>query len=642
MIEKLKGRGLSFYGFLTGYFALGLILSGSFMPYIGIGNLTINFLSNLTYVPLQILFFLLLAGTAALLVLKQRRNQKGYWIAGSIFSLLNIAYSITEIIDIRNAKNEASGNLIFEGLAKQVHFGVGFYFIFAGGIILAASVIIFIIAGRIEPDDQDDLAPVTRRFSRKQIIGITAGVLAVAAAAGGLVLASKLKTEILPKSHYKKGKAAVKASDYETAVNEFRAAGNYEDSYGMLAEALCAVHYENGQAALEQEDFRLAYSEFAAAGIYEDAMELAASAETAAIYHEGLDLLESGDYDAAVEIFASIGDYEDSLERINEAYYLKANQLQENGEYLEAAENYSLSEGYEDSFSRIDEIVDALITEGRYEDALTVLVYGESSEADSRRSYCNAMIQIEEGNETAAISHLHAAGDIYDAPQLYQELSYNRGLSEFLDGDYDGAASDLNNAGDYADATDLVLVARAERYNRQGKLPDAISAYSQLSDTYTVDGFDAQGRRELFMSEQASGYTQYCGTFDASANDTTCRTIGSSGIVFDAWTVTRVMPNQQVNIGVSIGDDGSFNLTGKVTFYKYTNCSSWQSQLEGENATLYFNFPLTGSVAGTYELDDNTTLTISSGSAFLDYHYEERSSSLRDVFDSEVTYEFGV
>ena len=138
--------------------------------------------------------------------------------------------------------------------------------------------------------------------------------------------------------HYAAGEAALAAKDYDTAIAEFAAAGQYRDApqrvvvvQQVRADAVRETErrqaYDAGKDALAKEDYAGAAAAFARAGNYADAPQQAVLAQNLGTqqrqYQAGDDALGREDYTSAAVAFRTAGSYRDAPARAAQAETLR-------------------------------------------------------------------------------------------------------------------------------------------------------------------------------------------------------------------------------------------------------------------------------------------------------------------------------
>ena len=163
---------------------------------------------------------------------------------------------------------------------------------------------------------------------------------------------------------YQAAMAALESADYDKAVLDFEALGDYQDSAAQAVtakEKKNARAYQEAMAALSAGNYDQAINGFEALGDYQDSKiqaEEAREKKNDKAYQAALVALEAEKYDKAISGFEALGNYRDSAKKAaeaknvkNAAAYQKAVELMEKGKFAEAQTAYEelAKENYEDS-----------------------------------------------------------------------------------------------------------------------------------------------------------------------------------------------------------------------------------------------------------------------------------------------------
>ncbi|MCL2589011.1 MAG: substrate-binding domain-containing protein, partial [Oscillospiraceae bacterium] len=122
---------------------------------------------------------------------------------------------------------------------------------------------------------------------------------------------------------YAQAEAALLEGDYESALDGFRALGDFSDARARVQEVLqakiLAAIYERAEAAFSRGDYEDALGGFRALGNFKDAearaLEVLQAKEFYAIYTQAEAALLNGDYRAAIDGFMALGNYRNARSR---------------------------------------------------------------------------------------------------------------------------------------------------------------------------------------------------------------------------------------------------------------------------------------------------------------------------------------
>lgn len=439
----------------------------------------------------------------------------------------------------------------------------------------------------------------------------------------------------IPSSHYKKGMTAYNAGDYTTAVIEFAKAKRYSNAREMLVNSQNGVHYQNGQAALTDGDYELARTEFMAAGSFQDASDMAVSADRQGHYVEGEAFFSAEDYESAVAEFEQAVGFDDAGDRLRESYYLLAGEQYASGDYLTAAENYSNADGWEDS----EEIIITLGNRSLNNNDFANAIQYYSFSSDTRYvDYAQGMDYLRSGNYEDAITSFEAAADLNDAPDRLNESHYCLGIQNLASGNYTVASYQFGEAGSYEGADILELVAEAEDANSDYELDVAVENYSLVPEDFEIEEFDVQARRSIFTSSTASSFAALCSDYEVDSNTIDTRDSGPYGINY-SWTTEEVDHDQNLHIECRY-EDGSYDVTGTVRLFVFTEYSSLRDFLQYEYYYRTFEMTDLTSVPNSYSLDDDrTSLSFGNNQVTAHYHYEDNYLvGWRYIYDTQTTF----
>ena len=146
---------------------------------------------------------------------------------------------------------------------------------------------------------------------------------------------------IQPAMFYRKADELLAAGDYEGALAQFEAAGDYDDA----AERVLMTHFAYAEVLLAAGDYEGVEAQFRAAGFNEDA-----AAMTHYVRAEAL--LAAGDYEGALAQFEAAGGYGDAAERVWMTHYAYAEALLGQGDIAGAALQFEAADAYEDAWER--------------------------------------------------------------------------------------------------------------------------------------------------------------------------------------------------------------------------------------------------------------------------------------------------
>ena len=403
------------------------------------------------------------------------------------------------------------------------------------------------------------------------------------------------------------------------------------------------AHYNGGLHALEAGDYPLAQQEFQAAGNYADAPQMALSAQHMEHYRLGKLAFEAGDYYSAVDEFTSASDYSDAPD------WLATSQK---------GIHYCLG--------------DEAITREDYAAALDEFIAADDfSDAAQKKSYCEAMLLMIQGDYVGARDMLTDLKDLPGAEQHWLECHYYMGVAAMEKGDYilacelfttsgdalDSKAllascaysqgklflsqNDLSNAKTYfitardhggpEDAASYAQLCEAELTLSNESLKQGIALYDALPDSFLPEEFDIAARRNQF--KPLSSILTYEGNWSSSSYNITVST------VMDGWVYTShykegVLKDQYASITLLLNSNGTVTVKGTVHFY-YFSSYPWVSSLYS-NATKTLNFTIENVtyMPYTFTIDKETRVHFTGKAIRVTYQGSTGSASA----SSDVTF----
>lgn len=337
-------------------------------------------------------------------------------------------------------------------------------------------------------------------------------------------------------SIYQLGMQQLNAKTYEEAKATFQSISGYNDASDMAKEC----DYRAAADQMKDGKYSEAATLFAELGDYSDSN----TQRKECIYLRASELLEAKDYSGAEEQFAAISGYKDSDGLLKKSIYEQAELLKKAGKYAEAEKRYSELGEYEDSAKKTIESIrsqaDALFTVGDYAGA--EVVYARIKDTDDNearykecrllqgkacintKDYVGALTFVEgldyADSETLtgqcydALGYAaRAEGNTEKAVRLYSKaISYPGVQATLFDIAKDYASTNQNEkaievlwaCGNYEQARST-LTELAGLLSKNGKIADAIIAYSALSDRENVLAL-AKGKSNLGVEATLEKY----------------------------------------------------------------------------------------------------------------------------------------
>ena len=465
------------------------------------------------------------------------------------------------------------------------------------------------------------------------LIPVAIGIVLLAGFGGGaFYLMNGSKT-----SKYNQAVNLYTAGNYQEAAQRFEKLGDYRDSKKRTAEALARIHFENGKNAFAAGDYEKAKEEYLAAGDYENAKLLAEESGRAAHYAKGESLAASGDLDKAIEEYKA-SEYKDFKEKIADLYTAKSDKAIADGNYdqaIEFAKNASDNKGTEEPvlacYYKMGEDAQAkndLKNAGLY--FTNAKDYKDASDKAKSVYYTLGTDALGKKDYENAAEYFKFAGDFKDAASVAKEAFYIKATNKFKNKDYAGAGEYFELAGNYKDSKDLLNVCIAEAAIANNKIGEAMAAYKKVSAKAKISGFNIQARKNFV----ANWYKM----------DTICRDymILSNWIHVEkrtstqirGYSFTSIVPEQAISIKYSVNANGTFNVTGAVSWARFLNCPNDRADIKMDVHVSRFQLTGIKSFPSTIKLSGGAKLVYKNGRFTV--KYSKKSGKAK--YTSTITY----
>lgn len=256
-------------------------------------------------------------------------------------------------------------------------------------------------------------------------------------------------------------------------------------------------------------------------------------------------------------------------------------------------------------------------------------------------TFCLGMEAYGNQDYTTAIVKLSDVKDSMDsAKEILPQVYYDYGKSLFSQKQYSSAERQFEKAGEYSDAKKYISackVLQAEELFNDGYFNQAKAAFQKLQKGLVVNGISVSGR--LKTLNNWSAFLAVSGKWRATKNYISTRDMCRWDGSWDGWKQDETLTNQLLDIRCVPNSDGTVTIKGEVSFYYYTNYSSWSSFLNFYMTTKTFTISHVKSIPSSYRIDANTKLIYSGGKFSISYSKrEEYSQYFYYLFDSSVTY----
>ena len=397
-------------------------------------------------------------------------------------------------------------------------------------------------------------------------------------------------------------------------------------------------HYIRGGSLFNSQKYAESKEEYLLAGDFKDAPDKAIVSENAYHYSEATAFFNNGAYKDAISEFGKANDYSNSKEKIDESYYLLAKSYFDSEDYVLAAENFSLSNGYSNAAEMIFESGKNLLDAKDYSHAVTVFDYVGTNESKQYKAYCLGMVYLKSNSYEDATNCFKEAGNILDAKSLYTSSAYSLGLSYFYSKNYYQARNAFSKCGNYKDSQNLTKICEAEQCIEEGRLDLAYPIYSDLPKDLTVEGFDAQGRIALILKYKS--FASICNkTWSATKNYIESRQVSRYYGSWDSWYCDEPLTDQKLSIDCTINNNGTVDISGYVSFYRFTNYSIINDYCNKSLTSRYFAIKNLTAIPSSYRIDNDTTLNYSNGVFSISYYVKDEDSAyFYNLYKSSVTY----
>lgn len=256
-------------------------------------------------------------------------------------------------------------------------------------------------------------------------------------------------------------------------------------------------------------------------------------------------------------------------------------------------------------------------------------------------TFCEGMAAYNNKDYSTAIIKLTAVKDSIDSakatlPQVY----YDYGKSLFNQKQYSSAQGKFESAGEYSDAKKYVTacqVLQAEELLNDGYFSQAKTAFQKLPKGLRVNGISVSGR--LNTLNNLGAFVAASGKWSASKNYISSKDVSRWDGSWENWYHDDTYPEQYLEIRCTLNSDGTVNIKGEVSFYRFTNYSILSSYCNTSMTTKTFTMSNLKSIPSSYRIDANTKLIYSGGKFSISYSMrEEYSAYSYYLYETSVTY----
>lgn len=320
-------------------------------------------------------------------------------------------------------------------------------------------------------------------------------------------------------------------------------------------------------------------------------------------YFKGNSAFAAMQYDVAIQEYENAGNFFGAKEKLSNTHKAYADQLFEQGSYVSAAEHYAAVQNDASMEDKIIQCGDKLLDASSYRAAADVYETVNSNKADVQKNYANGMVSF--GNH-----------------------SYSEAKGYFKN------AKNYKDAKDMLNACDLMI---ADEKCKDGEFTAAKKIYESLPEGFTYNGVSASDRLNLLSA--AEPLINAMGTWTASDNYIETRNVWKRNGDWDSWYIDEVYTDQKLTLSCKMNSNNTFDVEGKVSFYKFDDYSSLSDYCKAKITSESFTIKNITALPASYQIDSYTTLTYSNGVFAVKYvERDNYSSYFYNVYTSSVTY----
>lgn len=442
------------------------------------------------------------------------------------------------------------------------------------------------------------------------------------------------------KGHYNKGLAFIETEQYQEALVEFEKAGEYEFAPQYAS-------YLRGRIAFDEKRYTDAVEAYKAAGSLLDTNTRLRESEKWVQYENAVKLFENGSYAEAREAFKALGDMEKSKDFVLESSYLLAKNELEAGQYLEASIEFEeLNKGgYKDAYEMILQCAETALLKEDIDNAERLFtIYGENMKDQQEvLSYIAALRALKSGDKADALKTFVSLKGFRDSGDRVEKLGLELAEEAYKNKKYEDAKSYYKLITQSSDVKEKITKCDfgiAEKYYKDGKLNSAKKMYEALGENYKQNGINVADRLETL--KKYDSFVNICGQWKAKSEDTYWETKQQGRSRWWNWYNNYADAKGVIDVYCTINDDGTVTIHGTAGFYRYTNYSSYSSNLKQSIKTVSFSTTVKSLFNNTRLLkDDTTTIVYYNGPKFkLDFLYTDKSTDVYFdyIYTSKYTY----
>lgn len=220
-----------------------------------------------------------------------------------------------------------------------------------------------------------------------------------------------------------------------------------------------------------------------------------------------------------------------------------------------------------------------------------------------------------------------------------KEIHYKYGIDYYNSNKYNYAIDHFKKSIGYKDSDEYYnksCILRGEEFIEAGNFSNAIKIYENVPDDINYNGINAGNRKSQL--NKAIELSKFMGNRKATSTYIETRNVWKYDGRWTNWHIDTTS-NEYINVSLSLNNDGSFNISGKVMFYVYDDFSTLAKYVKAKSKIKSFEFKNVYDIPFESWLDSNTKLSYSNGIYRIDYYVEDNYSiNFYNIYQTNVTY----
>lgn len=341
--------------------------------------------------------------------------------------------------------------------------------------------------------------------------------------------------------------------------------------------------------------------------------------------NSGNKAFDKGDYVKASACYSKSSLLASSPDELIKKDYADGRNLFDNGEYAKAGVFFHKELSFSDSEDYAYQCGMKLIDQQDYAGAANVLENITVNDAESYYNYAKGIAQYDLQNYNSAEHYMSVAAEkLEEAKTLLPKYNYDYGKYLFNEEEYSKASEQFKKAGEYEDSKKYVtgcLVMQAESSLKKGYLHDAYNQYNALPSDFTFNGISVLERKKNLSNGKA--FVNICGKWSPTSNYIESRNVYNENGSWEGWNIDKLQTDQSLIVECKMNDDGTFNISGSVSFYRFSDYSSLRNSMRATIKTESFTEKNLSNVPSSIRIDENTVLKYSSSGFVLEYRVKD-------------------